>query len=279
MTMHTNLAERRWVSVMMDPRRPIAVPMYGHVTVVPDWFVPTRRLPLHLMYFVTDGAMRAKVADNELELTRGTFLWIAAGTGHELSIPPGKPPFRVIFVRVSVGRGHTGGSSCGHAFLALDDLWDVQPHLQRIVDERQSTGGGDESVIRASFALVATTAFRRATRLADTSGGARLAPAQRHAIEQLADADPAARPEPVELARVAGLSGDYFARVFRRTYGLPPRAWLVRRRVRRVADELARSTSSIAEVARAHGYDDLFFFSRQFKQVTGRSPRQFRGAP
>jgi AraC-like DNA-binding protein len=39
---------------------------------------------------------------------------------------------------------------------------------------------------------------------------------------------------------------------------------------------LSQSALTISEVADRLGYRDVFFFSRQFKQHNGLSPRQFR---
>jgi AraC family transcriptional regulator, arabinose operon regulatory protein len=49
-----------------------------------------------------------------------------------------------------------------------------------------------------------------------------------------------------------------------------------RERVRRAGVDLAESSMSVTAVAERNGYEDIYFFSRQFKQVTGLSPRQYR---
>jgi len=90
----------------------------------------------------------------------------------------------------------------------------------------------------------------------------------------LVERDPAARPQPAELARALGLSPTWFARLFRRTYGCAPRAWLVRQRIGHAAERL-QSAASIGAVASEFGYADLFLFSRQFRAVLGSSPRRW----
>jgi AraC family transcriptional regulator len=84
------------------------------------------------------------------------------------------------------------------------------------------------------------------------------------------------RLSPADVARVVGLSSDYFTRVFRRTFGVPPRAWLLQRRIRHAANQLADTSLSVSELAYRLGYDDPCLFSRQFKSVMGASPRSFR---
>jgi len=56
----------------------------------------------------------------------------------------------------------------------------------------------------------------------------------------------------------------------------PTRGSLMRERIRAAAMRLVDSTASVKAVARELGYVDLYLFTRQFKQVMGRSPRVYR---
>jgi len=102
---------------------------------------------------------------------------------------------------------------------------------------------------------------------------------QRAMLADYVRAHLAQHPRPAELATLLRLSNDYFTREFRRTYGMPPRAWLLRERMNAAARRLAESQSTISEIADELGYSDVFLFSRQFKNSFGRSPRAFRRAP
>jgi len=82
-------------------------------------------------------------------------------------------------------------------------------------------------------------------------------------------------PSPADLARELKLSADYFSRIFRRTMGMPPRRWIVEERVRMAALALVESNQNVSEVAEAFGYCDVYFFSQQFKKVTGLSPSHY----
>lgn len=100
--------------------------------------------------------------------------------------------------------------------------------------------------------------------------------AQRMALQREIDERPAARMSAKDMAKIVGLSADYFTRVFRITYGLAPRAWVLRERLRHAALLLEESTLRVGEIATRLGYDDLYLFSRQFRFEFGCSPRCWR---
>jgi AraC-like DNA-binding protein len=79
-----------------------------------------------------------------------------------------------------------------------------------------------------------------------------------------------------ELSRLACYSPDHFARVFTRVAGAAPKEFCIRARMERAKQLLRESRMSIDQVASSLGYADMFFFSRQFKQRFGASPRKWR---
>lgn len=91
------------------------------------------------------------------------------------------------------------------------------------------------------------------------------------------DRDPANMPPMTELARQCGMSSSRFRRRFREIAGCPPVQYLLHSRLRRARWYLRESPLSVAEIARQLGYEDPAYFCRQFKEATGRTPRQWRG--
>ena len=80
-----------------------------------------------------------------------------------------------------------------------------------------------------------------------------------------------------ELAHVAGLSPHYLLRVFKRTYGLTPYAFLTQTRVEHAQRHL-RAGAGIAATASACGFADQSHLTRRFKQTLGITPGQFVAA-
>jgi AraC family transcriptional regulator len=103
-----------------------------------------------------------------------------------------------------------------------------------------------------------------------------LAPWQlRRAIDFIA-AHLGADPTIAELAQQCGLSTGYFSRAFRRTTGVTPHQWLMRKRVERAQDVLVRGSLELAEVAIVCGFADQSHFSRVFTKFVGLSPGRWR---
>ncbi len=79
-----------------------------------------------------------------------------------------------------------------------------------------------------------------------------------------------------ELARLSGMSEPHLFRVFKKETGLSPMVWLRRERMNHAKRRLVETNDSIAEIAEQVGFEDPFYFSREFKRVSELSPRAFR---
>lgn len=80
-----------------------------------------------------------------------------------------------------------------------------------------------------------------------------------------------------QIARHFGYSEGYFQRTFKRKTGLTPVAYLTTVRCRHAAHLLEETNWSIARIAEMTGYNDQFYFSRNFRKIYGRGPREYRG--
>lgn len=80
-----------------------------------------------------------------------------------------------------------------------------------------------------------------------------------------------------DLATEAGRSRFQVSRAFAAAYGLPPHAWLTRRRLE-VARDLLRAGEPAAEVAAAVGFVDQSHLIRRFKASYGITPGEFLAA-
>lgn len=81
-----------------------------------------------------------------------------------------------------------------------------------------------------------------------------------------------------DLAREAGLSGYQFEQRIRKIFHLTPGQLLQKTRMEEAVRRLRETNDSIATIALDCGYSDQSAFTRQFRQTTGLTPTEYRGA-
>jgi AraC-like DNA-binding protein len=90
--------------------------------------------------------------------------------------------------------------------------------------------------------------------------------------------DPLQRNQIDELAQSARMSPAAFRAAFRAATGQSPAHWLEKRRVDLAAQRLLHTNLSVTAIAEEVGYPDPYHFSRVFKRIMRRSPRDYRQA-
>jgi AraC-like DNA-binding protein len=78
------------------------------------------------------------------------------------------------------------------------------------------------------------------------------------------------------LARLANLSVSYFVRAFKRSVGVTPHEYLMRRRVELAVQLLSETDLPLSEVAHAAGFGDQSHCARRLRQYVGMTPRAYR---
>lgn len=79
-----------------------------------------------------------------------------------------------------------------------------------------------------------------------------------------------------DMARAAGLSPAHFSRMFRRTFGETPHAYLLTRRLERAAALLRATDRSVADICMAVGLSSVGSFTSSFTRLYGISPTGYR---
>lgn len=77
-----------------------------------------------------------------------------------------------------------------------------------------------------------------------------------------------------DLAAVAGMSPTSLYRAFRELMDRSPIEYLIHMRIDKAAHLLRRGGMRVSEVSAAVGFSDSNYFARQFRRITGRSPRE-----
>ena len=78
------------------------------------------------------------------------------------------------------------------------------------------------------------------------------------------------------LAKESGYSRVHFVRMFRAATGYPPHTYLLKLRVDRARELLAKPTLSLTDIALECGFSSHSHLSRVFRQVLGATPSEYR---
>jgi AraC family transcriptional regulator len=79
-----------------------------------------------------------------------------------------------------------------------------------------------------------------------------------------------------DLSTIVQRSEAHFARAFKKTFGISPHAYVLRRRVQRASHLMLVSDDSLSDIALACGMTDQAHLCKIFRQMTGNTPAAWR---
>ncbi|MDZ8026176.1 MAG: helix-turn-helix domain-containing protein [Nostoc sp. SerVER01] len=79
-----------------------------------------------------------------------------------------------------------------------------------------------------------------------------------------------------DLAKLLGISQFHFSHLFKQAMGIAPYQYLLQQRVERAKQLLKKSDRSIIEIALVCGFNSHSHLSKQFRQLTGITPKAYR---
>jgi len=238
-----------------------------------DWGYRGRVLPEHLIYLIEQNVMAGRIGDTTLRLEPGDLLWVARGVRHSFWNEDPDHPISVLHLRFAMP-DRALPLPDRPPFTTLRNAWPAHATFQQLIDDSATHLPHRARRLAAGLTLLLTSILRLANQ--QTAAQRTLTPAQREMIYAMLRADPSARFAASDLADAVRLSPDYFTRLFRATFGKPPRRWLLEQRIRHAASLLDDTTLDVTEIAHELGYHEVFLFSRQFRDVMGVSPTRYR---
>ncbi len=78
-----------------------------------------------------------------------------------------------------------------------------------------------------------------------------------------------------ELASSLGISTVYFRKMFKEIIGMSPGNYIMMTKMKKAEEMLKSDYSSITDIAYSLGYNNVYEFSRGFKNFTGKSPLKY----
>jgi AraC-like DNA-binding protein len=241
------------------------------------WLAEASGIPHHLFYFCKNGSIKAKVGSAVLDLKAGDAIWI----GPEV-------PFRLQSnepMSTSLSRFRLRLENTGSAIFALKDDFvvarDAQLSTAWLEAVRQEsylpTLSPSRSLRCAVSGLLSMTFLQHLPSPTPSKSERKLSPAQIRILNEWVQKLPAAvHPDTSEMARQLQLSRDYMNRLCRVTFSMSAERWIITQRIRSAAQRFSESTLNVSQIAEEYGYTSLYFFSRQFRQVMGCSPSQWK---
>lgn len=159
--------------------------------------------------------------------------------------------------------------------LTREQLRAVTPLVDRLEYELGSMPPGWQFSARACFMLLVTdlSRFYEGAEAPEAVALHRLGQVLSYIERNLEDF-----PSLDEIARASSMSRRSLSRAFRAVMGCTPVQYMVRLRVQRALRMLQTTDESVTSIAYSLGYHDGNYFSRQFRAVTGMSPREARRA-
>lgn len=265
--------EEEWLKILSDSRSELRFPIQGHVVVAKDWTTRLRKLPVHVIYLITHRAMEGEIQGKPIRFERGSFIWMSPGIEHHFWIPQGELPFTNYYIRLTLA--HLGKSiALKNKIMIQRDALSLEPLIRKFREEIQVHASYEEYQLRSLWTQISAETFRM--NLPTQKKEAMFSSEQKLKLIHYHQEHVSQKPTPADLAKVLRLSHDYFSRVFKRTFSISPRQWLLQERMRLAALRLLESNLNITEVSDQFGYENVFMFSRQFKQIMGKSPRMYR---
>ncbi|WP_026922243.1 AraC family transcriptional regulator [Glycomyces arizonensis] len=273
--------------MLVVPRRTVAQalrhPVTGRLLVTDAGFFPhaarhgrTRAAGAgqHLLLVCTGGAGWCRTDEGQFTVSPGGAVVLPADRPHAYGASRSDPWTLWWFHFVGADAADLVGAaraSAGGLVTHLRDPAPVASLISQIIDALDS-GTTTAGFIRASGA--AWHALSQVIATGRRAPGSDLGPFER-AVEHLRATAPR-HTAVTALASMVGLSTSQLSALFRRRLGVSPLKYQTQLRMARARELLDGTKLPVAAVARAAGYDDPMYFSRQFARVHGMAPTAYR---
>ncbi len=239
------------------------------------WEVRRSGLEHDLLYFCLEGGFAIHGRRRVRTVRAGDAVIVPAGTPLHCSLGALRRA-RIARFRLSKPAGRTR-AGCGvmmFRFGRTTGVWLTALRAEVAGDLARSRSRRISTALSGLFASLELPARRRPER-----GGQwrLLSSSEKERIRTWAEElEPQSRPGLGDLAEILKMSPDYCARLFRQSFGQSFEKWIIDARMRSAALRISESALTIGAIAAEFGFSTPYFFSRQFKEVMGCSPRKYR---
>ena len=278
------------------------VNLIGHSVCGKGWSIPDRKMPDTELIVVYSGVLCCEIEGRKHLLREGDACLTPPDTLMSQSAYDG--PCRFFYVHFDVDYEETGkeapGSETTTAGTAQDFYYlppmgpeecrltlqermgtgksrdEVFTLFEKALLERSQTGGGRLLMISLYLSqilvLLSRTGENRASRL---SGERQQKKVVQDALVYL-HANYARPVNIAELSSRLSVSQQYLGRLFKASVGVSPVRYVNRLRVEQAKTLMRTTAKNISEISFEVGFENIYYFSRTFKQYEGVSPAKYR---
>lgn len=246
------------------------------------WSIGAHSHPHYEVLYVTEGGQRVRYGDQWYEARVGDLLIYEPGHIHEEHSL--NEDFSIYWVRFS----KADVKSCGVPFPRLDGPLvpmgerhqDMIMLFERYCGEFHRPGSSHDALIRSYLTQFIVMVDRQLNghdipRWSGVSDDPR---ARLYKVLEKIHSSIGNHMDLQDLAVAANMSVSHFSRLFKDEFGESPKHYLIRQRMEKAKELLSESDDSAQDIARALGYDNVYFFYRQFKKYTGVTTTDYREA-
>jgi AraC family transcriptional regulator, arabinose operon regulatory protein len=251
----------------------------GHLRSAPDYRIDRDHLPGHDLLLCLSGSGFVLSSNRRFKVEPNELAWISGYHPHAHWANPADP-WELLWVRID---GRAIEETCNILSVLRFPVFTGFPidslrrEFGRILQLMARRPLALDAMLNAAVSEILATLFesRHAEPLESFGGFSEIAADVREALTKMALYPD--RPWRVaDLAQLCRLSEPHFFRKFKQATGSTPIDWLRRERINHARRRLLESNDPIQQIAEQVGYNDPFFFSRDFKRYNGVAPTYYR---
>ncbi|WP_028546974.1 helix-turn-helix domain-containing protein [Paenibacillus taiwanensis] len=249
-------------------------PAIAKITCEPNWKWQKREKPManYDLFYVWSGEGEVVLNDVPYQVSKGSCFMFRAGDHTSATHNPQKP-LTLTYIHFDV---EEPVALVPVAYRELTETVDFEHLLARFVRLYMTKPYGYDIEIQLVLKQMMIYLLRTDQEEPSERNTSHQLAVSIHEIANFIRQNPSMSHRIEDLSARAHLSPRYFSVKFKELIGMSVQSYIIRSRIERAEHLLHHAGMNVTEVADALGYRDIFFFSRQFKQYTGRSPSEIR---
>ncbi len=245
-----------------------------------EWRIVAHSHPHYEVLFITEGSQRFRYGEDWYEATAGDLVIYEPGMVHEeFSASPVFSQYCIRFSKADVRQcGLPFPELCSPIVAMGDRYQDVLTLLDNYCAEYQNPGSKNDILMQAYLMQFVVMLERQlhGDEVQRWTGESEDSITRIYQVLEKIHKSVGSHLDLNDLAASAKMSVSHFSRLFKDEFGESPKHYLIRQRMEKAKALLSESDMSGQEVARQLGYDNIYFFYRQFKQHTGMTTSVYR---